>query len=147
MKAFTTEQFEQRKYNEANDSALSKGIQDAFGGAGMYAINSYLELVASVLILWYGGLMAMEDKQQMTPGRLITYQLYWNMLNSSYKSLLDIVTQFTRAAGAAQRVFGLMDSMPDIDVTAGRAVPPGLLQVRCAASVALQSILFYIYVM
>lgn len=130
VKAFTTEKYEQYKYDEANDSALSKGIQDAFGGAGMYAINSYLELGASVLILWYGGMMAMDDKQRMTPGRLITYQLYWNMLNTSYKSLLDIVTQFTRAAGAAQRVFSLMDSMPDIDISAGRSVPPGLLQVR-----------------
>lgn len=28
------------------------------------------------------------------------------------QGLLDIVTSFTRAAGAAQRVFALMDSMP-----------------------------------
>lgn len=127
VKAFTTEEYEQDKYDEANKSALEKGIQDAFGGAGMYAINSYLELGASVLILWYGGSMAMDDKHEMTPGRLITYQLYWNMLNTSYKSLLDIVTQFTRAAGAAQRVFSLMDSLPDIDIKSGRKVPMGSL--------------------
>ncbi len=123
VKSFSTEDYEQKKYNEANNGALSKGIQDAFGGAGMYAINSYLELGAAVLILWYGGLMAMDDdKHKMTPGRLITYQLYWNMLNSAYKSLLDIVTSFTRAAGAAQRVFGLMDSLPDIDISKGKSI-------------------------
>eukprot|EP01038_Epipyxis_sp_PR26KG_P016156 gene16156-21962_t len=120
VKSFSTENYEQNKYNDANDNALVKGIRDAFGGAGMYTINSYLELGASVLILWYGGLMAMEGKDSMSPGRLITYQLYWNMLNNSYKNLLDIITSFTRAAGAAQRVFSLMDSLPDIDIDAGK---------------------------
>ena len=85
----------------------------------MYAVNSYLELGAAVLILWYGGLMAMHHKDGMTPGKLITYQLYWNMLNNSYKNLLDIITSFTRSAGAAQRVFSLMDNMPDIDINNG----------------------------
>ena len=34
VKSFTTEQVEQDKFYEANDSALEKGIKDAFGGAG-----------------------------------------------------------------------------------------------------------------
>jgi ABC-type multidrug transport system fused ATPase/permease subunit len=42
VKSFSTEEYEQKKYADANQSALDKGIQDAFGGAGMYAINSYL---------------------------------------------------------------------------------------------------------
>jgi len=124
VKAMSNEELEKSKYNEANDNALMKGIRDAFGGAGMYTINSYLELGAAVLILWYGGLMAMEHKDGMTPGKLITYQLYWNMLNNSYKNLLDIVTSFTRSSSAAQRVFSLMDSLPDIDIHAGRRLTP-----------------------
>lgn len=119
MKSFCTESQEQDKYNKAINNALLKGIKDAFGGAGMYAMNSYLELGAAVLILWYGGKMAMSHKDDMSPGRLITYQLYWNLLNNSYKNLLDIITSFTRAGGAAQRVFSLMDSLPDIDIDAG----------------------------
>jgi ABC-type multidrug transport system fused ATPase/permease subunit len=49
------------------------------------------------------------------------------MLNNAYKSLLDIVTSFTRASGAAQRVFSLLDSLPDIDIDKGKAVPYGSL--------------------
>lgn len=52
VKAFTSEHLEQDRYDEAINNALEKGIKDAFGGAGMYAINSYLELGAAVLILW-----------------------------------------------------------------------------------------------
>ena len=102
VKAFSTESFEETKYFGANNNALVKGITDAFGGAGMYTINSYLELGTAVLILWYGGLMAMHNEDGLSAGKLITYQLYWNMLNNAYKNLLDIVTSFTRAAGAAQ---------------------------------------------
>ena len=46
--------------------------------------------------------MAMDHRDGMSPGKLITYQLYWNMLNNSYKNLLDIVTSFTRSSSAAQ---------------------------------------------
>lgn len=80
----------------------------------------------------------MDDKHGMSPGRLITYQLYWNMLNSAYKNLLDIVTSFTRAAGAAQRVFDLMDSLPDIDIDAGFPV----LESKLVGEIELQSVSF-----
>jgi len=122
VKSFSAEQDEQHQYNQAINDALVKGVRDAFGGAGMYAFNSYLELGSGVLILWYGGIMAMKGKGGMTPGTLITFQLYWNMLNNAYKNLLDIVTSFTRAAGAAQRVFALIDSLPDIDTDAGKPI-------------------------
>ena len=67
----------------------------------------------------YGGLLAMHNADGLSPGKLITYQLYWNMMTGAYKGLLDILTSFTRAGGAATRVFALIDSMPDIDVNAG----------------------------
>mmetsp|Transcript_1961 Transcript_1961/g.3748 ORF Transcript_1961/g.3748 Transcript_1961/m.3748 type:complete len:272 (-) Transcript_1961:198-1013(-) len=68
--------------------------------------------------------MVMDEKDNMTAGSLITYQLYWNMMNSAYKNLLDIITSFTRGAGAAQKVFAVMDSMPDIDPIAGKRILP-----------------------
>jgi ABC-type multidrug transport system fused ATPase/permease subunit len=118
VRAFSTEPLEIDKYLKWTQEALKNGVQDAWGGAGMFAINNYLDLGAGILILWYGGLLAL-DHENFTVGRLITYQLYWNMLNNSYKVLIDIVTQFTRAAGAAQRVLSLMDNIPDIDPEAG----------------------------
>jgi ABC-type multidrug transport system fused ATPase/permease subunit len=111
VKAFSTEQYEMARYNEATSVALQKGIKDAVAGAGAYTINNYLDLSASVLILFYGGHLAMEHDERLTAGKLISYQLYWNLINSSYQQLVNIVTSFTRAAGAAQRVFSLMDQV------------------------------------
>ncbi len=77
-------------------------------------LTNYFDLGCTVLLLWYGGLLAMND-EGLTVGKLITFQLYWGMINSAYQQLMNIITQFTRAAGAATRVLSLMDSLPDID--------------------------------
>ncbi|CAB1110551.1 ABC [Ectocarpus sp. CCAP 1310/34] len=119
VKAMSTELQEMAKYDTATQVALDKGVKDSFGSAGTNAMSSYLDLGAGALILWYGGSLAMEDDRRMTAGRLITYQLYWNMINNSWQALLGVISSLTRAAGAAQRVFSLMDSLPDIDIDSG----------------------------
>jgi ABC-type multidrug transport system fused ATPase/permease subunit len=35
------------------------------------------------------------------------------------QGLIDILTSLTRSAGAASRIFSLMDSLPDIDINRG----------------------------
>lgn len=50
----------------------------------------------------------------LTIGKLVTFQLYWNMMNSAYQSLQGLITSFTRSAAAAEKVFALMDSVADI---------------------------------
>ena len=75
-----------------------------------------------MLILWYGGSIAMDPHGSISVGQLITYQLYWNLINTSIQALNDMVNAFTRAAGAAERVLSLQDLQPDIDPDAGRGV-------------------------
>merc|ERR1712087_273035 len=50
---------------------------------------------------------------ELTVGKLITFQLYWNMINSAYKGLQNVLTAFTRGAGAAERVLTLLDHIGD----------------------------------
>lgn len=122
VKSCGTEGYEQRRFFDASYEALTKGVKDAWVGSLMTCINSYLDLFSTVLILWYGGTLAMRNDQSMTAGKLIAYQLYFNMLNGAYSSLLDLVTQLTRSAGASSRVFDLMDALPAIDIRKGKPV-------------------------
>jgi len=55
-------------------------------------------------------------------GDLIKYQLYYNMMTNSIQQLTGILNQFTRAAGAAERVLSLIDCKPDIDPFRGAPV-------------------------
>ena len=52
-------------------------------------------------------------------GDLVTYQLFWNMMNNSYQNLQGLITDFTRSAAGAEKVFSLWDSIPDIDPSKG----------------------------
>lgn len=59
------------------------------------------------------------------------------MINSSYQSLTGVVSSFTRAGGAAQRVMSLLDNMPDIDPNVGEKV------VSIKGDVQLENVHFY----
>ena len=50
------------------------------------------------------------------------------MINGAYKGLIDILTSLTRSAGAASRIFSLMDSLPDIDIHQGLPVAKSDMQ-------------------
>jgi ABC-type multidrug transport system fused ATPase/permease subunit len=120
VRSHGTEELEVKKYTTATKEALDKSILDSWANGGTYSLTNYLDLATSVLLLWYGGGVAMGDHAgSLTVGKLITFQLYWGMMNASYTSLIFVLNSFTRASGAAQRVLTLMDSLPDIDLTQG----------------------------
>jgi len=133
VRAFGMEPHEEEQYQHATGEALDRGIRDAWAGAGTFALTNYIDLGISVLLLWYGGTVVMvrynsrimviditplnlfspqANDHRLTIGSLITFQLYWGMINNAYNGLSDILSQFTRAGGAAQRVLNLMEVPP-----------------------------------
>ncbi|KAJ8606746.1 hypothetical protein CTAYLR_009737 [Chrysophaeum taylorii] len=115
VKAFAAEASETARYVEACAEGLRLGVKDALGYGATTALAGYLDLGTGVLILWYGGLLVLGGGDSLTVGQLIQFQLYWNLMNSAYQALQGLVTSFTRAAAAAEKVFGLVDALPDID--------------------------------
>lgn len=122
VRACSSEEIEAKRNDHVLHRALLAGIRDAIAGGIAAALNDYLDLLAGVLILWYGGSIAMDPGGAISTGQLITYQLYWNMINTSIQALNDMVNSFTRAAGAAERVLSLYDLEPDIDPDKGMDV-------------------------
>lgn len=120
VRAFSTEDVEIDRFKSKTNAAMQKGVRDAFAYAGAVAVNDWLDLGASVLILWYGGTLVMQNR--MSAGKLITFELYWNQIQSAYQSIMSVLMSLTRAAGAAQRVLSLVDALPDIDPNAGTPV-------------------------
>ena len=119
VRGVSSEPYEVDRYEVAMADALRKGVKDAIFGSVASAFNNYLDLGAGVLLLWYGGSIAMSPSGAITVGSLIQYQLYWNMINSAYQALNNVLNSFTRAAGAAERVLSLVDMEPDIGSGSG----------------------------
>merc|ERR1719502_1490863 len=122
VRAVSSEDFERKRYRETLNKGFAKGIKDASIGAVATFFNGGLDLFAGVLILWYGGIIAIEPAGEITVGDLIKYQLYYNMMNNSIQALSGVLNSFTRAAGAAERVLSVIDLPPDIDPRTGAPV-------------------------
>ena len=80
VRGVSSEPYEVDRYEVAMADALRKGVKDAIFGSVASAFNNYLDLGAGVLLLWYGGSIAMSPSGAITVGSLIQYQLYWNCL-------------------------------------------------------------------
>ena len=120
VKAFGCEHTVLNKYSDTNQQALNCGVKDAWGNGVTSALTGYLDLGSGVLILYFGGLLVYNG--EMSVGELVTFQLFWNMMNNAYQSLQGLITSFTRSAAGAEKVFSLWDSDPDIDPKKGNDV-------------------------
>ena len=63
VRAVSSEAHEIGKYDDTMAKALRKGVRDATVGALTTSFNNYLDLGAGVLILWYGGSIAMSSPE------------------------------------------------------------------------------------
>jgi len=120
VKAFGCEERVINKYSEANKHALDCGVKDAWGNGLTSALTGYLDLGSGVLILYFGGHLVYAG--EMSVGELVTFQLFWNMMNNAYQNLQGLVTSFTRSAAGAEKIFSLWDSQPDINPNEGSDV-------------------------
>jgi len=122
VRSFSADDMEVRAFRGHMDHAMHDSMKDAYAAAGVSAITQYLEFAATVLILWYGGLAVLRegDQKELSIGNLITFNLYWTMLNNAITGLNGVLNTLIRAASAAQRVFEIIDLQPDIQLDEGR---------------------------
>ena len=131
------------RYRQETKEALKRGVRDAVANAGTIFLSNLIDYGASTLILLYGGLLVMspDKNKSISIGMLYAYLRFWDMIQTSYQSLQGVMNSFTKAAGAAQRVLSLMDSLPDIDPTSGQVASPDMCW-----SVEFQNV-FFVYQM
>jgi ATP-binding cassette subfamily B protein len=120
VKAFGCEKKVLQKYSDINEHALHCGVKDAWGNALTTALTGLLDLGSGVLILWFGGLLVFRG--ELSVGELVTFQLFWNMMNNAFQNLQSLITSFTRSAAGAEKVFSMWDSHPDIDPSRGQDI-------------------------
>lgn len=123
VRSFGADDIESDRFRGHMDDALKCGMKDAYASAGVSAATRYLDFAATILILWYGGHEVIDqgDFAEISVGQLITFNLYWNMLNNSIQALNGMLNTLVRAASAAQRVFEIIDLDPDIGLEDGTA--------------------------
>ena len=110
VRSFAAEENEARRYGAAVARALGLARRRILAGATFMAVASFAGYSAAVLVFWYGGRLVVQG--QMTVGALTSFLVYTLIVAFSLGGLADLWADFMRAAGAAERVFELIDRVP-----------------------------------
>ncbi len=121
VRSFAAEKTELKRYRTAVEGSLALafhriGLTATFIGAASFAVG-----IAGVVVFWYGARMVIQH--QLTPGTLIVYLMYTVMVASSLGALSELWADYNRAAGAAERVFELLERKPLLNSGEGRVLP------------------------
>lgn len=71
-----------------------------------------LTFAAGAAVLWYGGTQVIEG--QVSPGDLFAFVLFAGILIGPFGAAARVFAQIKEAQGAMERVFEILDTMPDI---------------------------------
>eukprot|EP00931_Biecheleriopsis_adriatica_P051159 TRINITY_DN29648_c0_g1_i1.p1 TRINITY_DN29648_c0_g1~~TRINITY_DN29648_c0_g1_i1.p1 ORF type:complete len:962 (-),score=187.91 TRINITY_DN29648_c0_g1_i1:14-2899(-) len=117
VRSFGADRVESSAFQTSVGEAWGLMRKDAFASAGVGAANYVVVFAASVLIYWYGGEAVLGHSDlQLNIGNLVTFNLYWVMLQTSVRQMNNMLSTLIISASAGKRVFEVIDLQPDIEL-------------------------------
>ncbi len=112
VQAFTQEARESRDFTSRSEAAFATAARRARARALLAAFVITLVFGAIVVVLWVGGHDVVAGR--ITPGQLSAFVFYAAVVAGAFGGLSDVFGDLQRAAGAAERMFELLDTEPAI---------------------------------
>jgi subfamily B ATP-binding cassette protein MsbA len=122
VQAFTREEYESERFRTKLLVTLGKVLQRARLSATLFPLIGFLGFAASIVVLWYGGHQVIRG--EATTGELVAFLLYAGMVAGPVGGLAAQWTQVQEAFGAADRIFALLDTAPEIADRPGATALP-----------------------
>jgi len=112
VQAFTREEYESERFRTKLLITLAKVLERARLSSTLFPLIGFLGFAASIVVLWYGGHQVIRG--EATTGQLVAFLLYAGMVAGPVGALASQWTQVQEAFGAADRIFALLDTAPEI---------------------------------
>jgi ATP-binding cassette subfamily B protein len=112
VRAFAREEYEIERFAQANKKVFDTWVRVIDEWAKIMPTTNWLTLLSTMLILWFGGQMAMEGA--LTIGEVVAFNAYILMLAEPAQALTGLVNAGGEAAAGARRVLEALDVAPDI---------------------------------
>ncbi len=106
VQAFTREDWEERRFRGEVEDVRDEGLRRAVARAGLTGAVTFSAFGAIVLVLWVGGRLVLEGA--LTAGDLVAFLLYAVTIAGAVVSLAGFWGNLQEAAGAAERIFDLI---------------------------------------
>jgi subfamily B ATP-binding cassette protein MsbA len=112
VKSFAREDYEMRRFGGKVDTLFGAAMHRTRIHAILGPLIGFLMYSSMALVLWVGGQEVMRGR--LTPGELIAFLFYAVMLTGPLGSFAGLYGQVQAALGATERVFELLDILPDV---------------------------------
>jgi len=112
VKAFAQEGLELKRFDLENERWYELTARSARVEATGSSLLPLIANLGSVFILWYGGMLVM--RSQLTLGELVAFTTYIGQLLNPVRNLGMVIPAITLATAAAERVFEILDAVPEV---------------------------------
>ncbi len=110
VRAFAAEPAEVARYSSAMRRSFDLAKKRIRQGSTFMGVAMFLGFCAMTVVIWYGTRLVGEGT--LTSGTLVSFMIYTVVVAASLGGLSELWADFMRAAGAAERVFQLLDREP-----------------------------------
>lgn len=119
VKSFGQERWEARSFMGITRDLMGLNVRQGMLGGGLWTIADALCGVGQGLVLWYGGMLAIQGK--MEAGTLVMFLMYSSMyVYGPIVRFLVVLDPIARAEAALGRIFRTLDTPNPIDTNAGK---------------------------
>lgn len=123
VKAFTREDYELKRYSSGVQEIFNITLQSTRIRSLFSSTMVLVTFEAVVLVLWYGGREVLAGT--ISPGQLIGFLAYMGIVGGQIGSLTGVYSGFQLALGGSQRIFELLDTVPQVvDMSDALPLPP-----------------------
>jgi ATP-binding cassette subfamily B protein len=112
VKAFTQEETEIKKYTAAAEELQTRSLTLARTLASRNPLMVCLSGLGAIFVIVAGGHLVAAGA--ISIGTLIAFQYYLNKLYGPTRRIGFLVSQFSRAMASAQRIFEVLDTIPEV---------------------------------
>ncbi|HSM05193.1 MAG TPA: ABC transporter transmembrane domain-containing protein [Longimicrobiales bacterium] len=128
VQSFTREGWESDGFGAEVDATRDQGLDRAVARAALTGAITFAAFGAIVVVLWQGGRLVLQG--ELTAGMLVAFLLYAVSIAGAITSLAGFWNNMQEAAGAARRIFEILDHAPELPEAADPVALPRPLEGR-----------------
>ncbi|SDE98840.1 lipid A export permease/ATP-binding protein MsbA [Sporolituus thermophilus] len=123
IKSFVREDYEIARFERENYHNFRANMKTAQLSGMLTPVVEFLAAIGVTVIIWYGGREVING--DLTAGALIAFLIYVVNISNPVKRLSRVYANIQRALAAAQRIFDVLDTEPEIKEMPGAVeLPP-----------------------
>jgi subfamily B ATP-binding cassette protein MsbA len=130
VQSFVQEPAERKRYGDLVATIVSAAVRRAQVRGVFFGVITFTTFAGVVVVLWQGGILVLAG--QLTAGKLVGFLLYTIYIAAAIGTLVSFFSAFQESAGAAERVFQIIESEPAIADPAHPAALPARVQGHIA---------------